>query len=145
MRPLVRSVVAAFVAAVALTPLATVAEDQPKLIGDWKLVKLGEDEVKAEEPPTLDITEEGKISGFAGINRFFGGLADDSPAKEKMLFGPLAMTRKGGPPELSKLEFAYTSALAEVNKFTIEKDTLTLLVDDKPKLVFTRVEKEDKE
>lgn len=141
MRPLVRSF-AAF-AAIALAPLATVAEDQPKLTGDWKLVKLGDEEVKAAEPPTLSVTEEGKVSGFAGVNRFFGGLADDDPAKEKTLFGPLAMTRKGGPPELNKLEVAYTAALAEVNKFTIEKDTLTLLVDDKPKLVFTRVKKDE--
>jgi heat shock protein HslJ len=136
MRPLFQSF-ATLVAAIALAPLATLAEDQPKLTGDWKLVKLNDEEVKAAEKPTLSVSEEGKVSGFAGINRFFGGLA-----KEKTLFGPLGMTRKGGPPELSKLEFAYTSALAEVNKFTIEKDTLTLLVDDKPKLVFARVKKE---
>lgn len=142
MRPFFQSF-AALVAAVALAPLATIAEDEPKLTGDWKLVKLGDEEVKAAEPPTLSVTAEGKVSGFAGINRFFGGLAENNPAKEKKLFGPLGMTRKGGSPELSKLEFAYTSALAEVNKFTIEKDTLTLLVDDKPKLVFARVKKEE--
>ncbi len=142
MNSLIRSVATAFVAAIALAPLTTVAEDQPKLTGDWKLVKLGDEEVKATEP-TLSVSDEGKVSGFAGINRFFGGLAKEDAAKEKTLFGPLAMTKKGGPPELSKLEFAYTSALAEVNKFTIDKDTLTLLVDDKPKLVFERVKKEE--
>jgi heat shock protein HslJ len=133
-----------FLAAIMLSPFAR-AEDQPQLTGDWKLVKLGEDEVKAAEPPTLSVTAEGKVAGFAGVNRFFGGLAKDDATKERTLFGPLAMTRKAGPPELSKLEFAYTTALAEVNKFTIEKETLTLLVDDKPKLVFERVKKDDKD
>jgi putative lipoprotein len=130
---------------VSFAPLAAFAEDKPVLTGDWKLIKLGDEEVKVAEPPTLSVTEEGKVSGFAGVNRFFGGLAKDDAAKEKTLFGPLGMTRKAGPPELSKLEFAYTSALAEVNKFTIDKDALTLLVDDKPKLVFARVKKEEKE
>jgi putative lipoprotein len=145
MRHLIRSIVASFVVAIALAPLGTLAEDQPQLTGDWKLVKLGDEEVKAAEPPTLSVSEDGKVSGFAGVNRFFGGLAENNPAKEKTLFGPLGMTRKAGPPEQSKLEFAYTTALAEVNKFTIEKDSLTLLVDDKPQLVLARVKKKEKE
>jgi heat shock protein HslJ len=138
MRYLAHSLFALLATSVLLTSLAAaVAADEPKLTGEWKLVKLGDDDVKAAEPPTLSVTEEGKVSGFAGVNRFFGGRA-----KEKTLFGPLAMTRKAGPPELNKLEVAYTAALAEVTRFTIDKDKLTLLTEDKPRLVFERIPKE---
>jgi heat shock protein HslJ len=119
----------------------TAASDPTALVGDWKLVQIGDDKVTSEELLTLSVTKEGKVSGSTGVNRFFGGLA-----QEKTLFGPLGTTRRGGPPAAMKLEAAYTKALGAATRFTIEKDkleqdNLTLLADDEALLVFERVKK----
>ena len=108
-------------------------EGEAKLTGDWKLVKLGEEATAAGSMVTLSVDSEGKVSGSTGVNRFAGQLA-----KEKKLFGPLAMTRRAGPPEAMALEAALTKALDEATRFTIKDDQLTLLAGDKPRLVFQR-------
>jgi heat shock protein HslJ len=122
------------VAAATDKPAVIASEPEAKLTGEWKLVKLGDKPLPAEDAPTLRVTADDKVSGFAGVNRFFGGLAT-----EKTLFGPLGMTRKAGPPEAMAIENAYTKALGEATRFTIKDDQLTLFVGDKPRLVFERV------
>ena len=148
-RPLARVAIGAVIAGIIaimgnnITDQTAAANEPPaaadegaaaKLAGDWQLVKLGEDKIPADAKITLSVTPEGKVSGATGVNRFFGGLA-----KEKMLFGPLGMTRVAGPPEAMKREAAYVKALGEVTSLAIEKDQLTLSADDKPRLVFERV------
>ncbi|MCI0361498.1 MAG: META domain-containing protein [Planctomycetaceae bacterium] len=110
------------------------AEGEARLTGDWKLVKLGEEDAPKGEAITLSVSAEGKVSGSTGVNRFSGQLANEG----KKLFGPLAMTRRAGLPEAMAAEAAYTKALGEANRFSIKEDKLTLLTDDKPRLVFER-------
>jgi heat shock protein HslJ len=121
--------------AVAAAAPADAPADETKLTGDWKLVKLGDEAVPADADITLSVTAEGKLAGSTGVNRFFGGFDDTG----KKLFGPLGMTRRAGPPDETARETAFTKALDEVTRFTIEKDQLTLLAGDKPRLVFSRV------
>jgi heat shock protein HslJ len=109
------------------------AEGEPKLSGDWKLVKLGDEATGAGAMVTLSVAADGKVSGSTGVNRFGGALA-----KEKKLFGPLAMTRRAGPPEAMAVEAAYTKALDEATRFAIKEDKLTLFAGDKARLVFER-------
>jgi heat shock protein HslJ len=109
------------------------AEGEAKLTGDWKLVKLSEEPTAAGAIITLSVDAEGKVSGSTGVNRFAGQLA-----KELRLFGPLAMTRRAGPPEAMAVEAAYAKALDEATRFTIKDDKLTLFAGDKPRLVFER-------
>ncbi len=114
---------------------AAVPAGEAKLTGDWKLIKLDGDAVAADAEITLSATAEGKVAGSTGVNRFFGGLDE----KGKKLFGPLGMTRRAGPPDAMARETAFTKALDEATRFTVEKDQLTLLAGDKPRLVFERV------
>ena len=109
------------------------AESEGKLTGDWKLVKLGEEPTAAGAMITLSVAADGKVSGSTGVNRFAGQLA-----KELRLFGPLALTRRAGPPEAMAIEAAYSKALDEATHFTIKENKLTLLAGDKPRLVFER-------
>jgi len=109
------------------------AEGSAKLTGDWKLIKLGDSETAAGAMVTLSVAEDGKVAGSTGVNNFGGALA-----KEKKLFGPLAMTRRAGPPEAMAVEAAYTKALDEATRFAIKEDKLTLFAGDKPRLVFER-------
>ena len=106
---------------------------EAKLIGDWKLVKLGDEEAPKGAPITLSVNAEGKVSGSGGVNRLFGSLA-----MMGKLFGPLGMTRRAGPPEAMAAEAAFTKVLEQATSFTIKDGKLTLLVDGKPRLVFER-------
>ena len=129
----------AFLALVATGAIAADEDDKfGKLVGDWQLVMLGDKELPDGVKITLSVTAEGKVSGTTGVNRFFGGLA-----KEKILFGPLGMTRIAGPPDAAKREAAYVKALGEATAFEIKEDQLTLSAGDKPRLVFQRVKPDE--
>lgn len=114
-------------------PEPVAGQDNGKLTGDWKLVKLGDEPLAADLMLTLSVAADGKVSGSSGVNRFAGKLAD-----EKKLFGPLIMTRRAGPPEAMAVEAAFTKALDEATRFEIKDDKLTLFAADKPRLTFER-------
>lgn len=135
------SVVAGDEPAAGTAPPADAPAGEAKMTGDWRLVKLGDDEVPAGANITISVAADGKVSGSTGVNRFFGG-PDDAGKK---LFGPLGMTRRAGPPEAMAREAAFTTALDEATRFTIDKDRLTLLAGDKPRLVLERVKPKGKE
>jgi heat shock protein HslJ len=62
--------------------------------------------------PGLDFAADGQsVSGFSGVNRFGGRYAQDGAA---LTFGPLAMTRRAGPPELMQTESRFTRILSGV-------------------------------
>lgn len=113
---------------------ATSAADD--MTGDWKLVKIGEKEVLKTVVATLSVTAVGKVSGDTGVNRFSGQLA-----KDKTLFGPLATTRRAGPPDAMEVEAGFTKALSEVTRFAIKDKTLTLFAGDTPRLILEKVER----
>lgn len=54
---------------------------------------------------TLEVNEDGRVGGSAGINRFMGRLDPDG------LFGPLATTLMAGPEELMAQEQVYLHLL----------------------------------
>ena len=69
------------------------------------------------EPPTLLIGADAKVSGFAGVNRYFSTAAFASVMAPPipLKFGPIGATRMAGPPERMELESAFTSMLARVS------------------------------
>src|SRR5215471_10474506 len=79
--------------------------------------------------PNLTLNaDKKKVTGFAGINRFFGGYKLDG---DKLSFGMLGSTRMAGPPEAMEAETAFLKMLGEVNGWKIADNTLQLLHDDK--------------
>lgn len=62
---------------------------------------------------TLEIDEEGRVAGSAGVNRFMGRLDDEK------LFGPLATTLMAGPDNLMVQERVYLDLLSETE--SVEK------------------------
>jgi len=102
-----------------------------KLAGSWVLVEMNGKEIEG-TPPTLDFTDN-RITGFTGVNRFFGGYAKEGD----QLFGKnIGMTLRAGPPERMELERKYVSALQVVTKYQLGDKRLTLDDGDKIKLVF---------
>jgi heat shock protein HslJ len=96
--------------------------------GEWVLVELAGTPFAASgerRPPTIVFdTAKMSVSGFSGVNRFFGGYERDG---EKLKFGPLAGTRMAGPPEDMKTETAFLGALESVSQWRIVSGKLELL------------------
>ena len=104
--------------------------------GDWQLVSIG-GEAPAEglDRPTLSVQADGKVAGFAGVNRYmgsFGGPGDQ-------LFGPMPTTMMAGPPEAMALEARFTTAMGAATDLRLDGSTL-VLVSDEGDLVFERAD-----
>lgn len=85
--------------------------------------------------PTLRLDAAKKqVSGFSGVNRYFGGFERTG---EKVKFGMLAGTMMAGPPEAMASEAAFLKALENVSHWRVEKGALDLLQGDKVLLHFT--------
>ncbi|WP_442485878.1 META domain-containing protein [Aeoliella sp. SH292] len=96
--------------------------------GNWKLVSLAGAAVKTDgDTPTLDISNEGSVSGSTGVNRMMGKLAGDDSDK---IFGPIASTRRAGSSESMKLESNFTRALAATTRYEVTDGKLHLFAGD---------------
>lgn len=87
----------------------------------------------AESPRTayLEFTDDGRLVGCAGTNRFFGPV---SYAKGKRLrLGPLAATRVSGP--YAKYEARFFSVMEDTRGYVLEKDKLTLYNEARQPLI----------
>ncbi|NCD19250.1 MAG: META domain-containing protein, partial [Actinobacteria bacterium] len=73
---------------------------------------------------TLDA---GEVTGTSGVNTFFGDYSWKSDGS--FMFGSLAHTEIGGPPEAMAQEAAFFEALQAVTRFELA-DTKLLLSDD---------------
>lgn len=105
---------------------------QASLQGNWILKTMAGAEVTGtEEQPQLSITADGKVSGSTGVNRVAGGLAEGDK-----LFGPLATTRRAGPPKAMEVEFAFTQALAAADAYQVAEGKLQLLANGEVVLEF---------
>jgi choloylglycine hydrolase len=107
-----------------------------KLSGTWILKSINGVPVPQEvKTPSITIAEDGKVSGFGGVNRLMGALVAGGSEK---LFGPIAGTMMAGPVAAMKLETNFTRALGEVTSARNTADGLELLgADGKVLLEFT--------
>lgn len=96
----------------------------PALIGnEWRCTRIGSRTLTEDRTPTLLMTDEGKASGFAGVNRWFGTYSVDGST---LKFGMLGMTRMAGPPERMQLEQTYADALAGVTRWSVSSGRLQM-------------------
>jgi heat shock protein HslJ len=93
----------------------------------WTLVGLGSADDLAALVPNTEITldfKDGQATGFAGCNRYF---ADYTETAEGILqIGPAASTMMACSEENMQQEIDYLAALAAVESFTLEGETLTI-------------------
>jgi len=113
--------------------------------GDWLLTRIGgpggEDlAAGGGKPPSLHIGEDGRVSGFSGVNRFAGTTELAALREGKLALNtPLAVTRMAGPPAAMDLEKRFLTALEQARSFRIDGDALRLAaVDGKELLAFQR-------
>jgi len=65
-----------------------------------------------------------RVTGYSGVNSFTGAF-ESGPAS--LSFGPLAATRRAGPPQAMTFETAFFKALGATRRYRISGETLELL------------------
>ena len=102
-----------------------------RLSGDWVLKQLNGQDVSSMlgqggRAPTMTIGTDGRVSGFAGINRYTSSLDVDRLQKGDFKLDGIAATRMAGSQEMMDVESKFTQALHEVTGFKLDGGNLNL-------------------
>jgi heat shock protein HslJ len=76
------------------------------------------------EVPYVEFTPEGKLAGFASINRFFGSLSFDKEGGVKI--SPMGTTMMAGPDPLMKQEQAFLNLFQKAETLSLDGIYLTV-------------------
>ncbi len=116
-------------ASAALMGCAQTPPPTPLAGPQWQLVELPGQAMPAAAGmprPTLNIAgEPARATGSAAVNNFVG--TAQMAGGDALVFGPLATTRRAGPPAAMQLEAAYLAALAATRSYRTGPGTLELL------------------
>ena len=85
---------------------------------------------------TLEITPEGRATGFGGCNAFTGSVTITGAA---VAFGPLASTRKACPPAVMDQESKFHQVLAAAKGWRIDEQQRKLMLTDAAGKVVARL------
>lgn len=104
--------------------------DKPVTVSDmigreWSLTALNGNGVIGEKPPTLTL-EDGRFTGFGGVNRISGNYSSDG---KRITFGQIISTRMAGDPALMEQESKFTIALESADAFEVADNQLVLSND----------------
>jgi len=106
----------------------------------WALVALEAQPVDAEPQITLELGADGRVAGFAGVNRYSGEYRMNAgKAGGALAFSPLVSSKMAGPPEQQKLEDQYMSLLQATTGYRAEGGLMELLADGRPTLRFRQL------
>jgi heat shock protein HslJ len=78
----------------------------------------GHDYPLAGETPFIKLEKDGKVSGFASINRYFGSVQVDSQGNLK--WSPFGATRMAGPENLMKQEDTFLNSIQKTEQLRSE-------------------------
>ncbi len=109
-----------------------------QLFGSWLAEEIQGRGVIDRAQSTLEIDADGSVSGNTAVNRYHGQATIDG---HNISFGPLATTRRAGPPAMMEQESKFTGALERVAGFRIGDRGLLYLFDSQGKdvLRFSRI------
>jgi heat shock protein HslJ len=93
----------------------------------WLVEDIGGRGVVDQAQTTMKFGGDGSVSGDTSVNRYQGRATIDAG---KLSFGPLATTRRAGPPALMDQESKFLKALESVKSFRIEATGLLSLLND---------------
>jgi len=101
---------------------------------EWRLTHLEGAVVSSGDvtrAPSLQFDAEGRVSGFASCNRFFGRY--EAPGGGQLRVADLGSTKMACvDPALMRQEQRYMAALQRAARFTIDGSALVLLANDQP-------------
>jgi heat shock protein HslJ len=110
------------------TPDVRSAATSDALAGtQWQITELdGAPVTESEDALLVGFGHDGRVSGSTGVNQF---TASYSMNATYVTFGPMALTRRAGPPELAAQEAVIVGSLAGACTYHLER---TRLVVDGP-------------
>ena len=90
----------------------------------WSIVELAETPiVEAETPLVVRFGHDGRVSGSTGVNQL---TASYSLTADYLTFGPLATTRRAGPPDQMEQEQRVVASLAGMCPYHLTTHTLSV-------------------
>lgn len=98
----------------------------------WTLVSINGKKVVDQSTASMILGSRGKVAGNTGVNRF-SGTADIKGSE--ISFGPLATTRRGGPPVLMAQESMFLKAMSDVVAMNLANDGALNLVNSSDEVV----------
>jgi len=98
----------------------------------WVAVEIGGQAILADAAPMLAFDTNQRVSGNTGLNGFHGSYTTDGRG---LHFGPLATTRRAGPPHATKQEAEFLDALEHTRGFSLGSDKLDLLDEEAERLM----------
>ncbi|MBB6429043.1 META domain-containing protein [Algisphaera agarilytica] len=135
------SCVACFMLAGCISPQANEGDWEIVSGQTWNLTRLnGKAPITATdgnlEPLSLELSNDGRAAGFAGVNRFFGSY--ESTPQGDIQFAALGATRmfRDDPPGLMDQEQAFFETLSAIDAYRLQDGNLILLSAGKKLLVF---------
>lgn len=87
----------------------------------WQLRKITKDGSEiplSGERPFVRFEKDGKVAGFASINRFFGSIKLDT--RGNLELSPLGSTRMAGPEQQMKQELIFLSSFQSIEQLSTE-------------------------
>lgn len=99
----------------------------PRIFGQWELVELnGQAQTFDGRPPTLALAPDGKVAGFAGVNRYTGQADAQGLREGRLDLGPLAVTMMAGSAEEMAFERRYLGAIEGAERAELREGKLEL-------------------
>jgi heat shock protein HslJ len=89
----------------------------------WRLVRIGRKATAGEREVTASFSEDGRLTGSGGCNRYMGGYAVSG---ESLTIEPLASTRMFCEPEVSDQEARFLATLQASTSWRISDGRLRL-------------------
>ncbi|MEQ1785784.1 MAG: META domain-containing protein [Acidimicrobiales bacterium] len=90
----------------------------------WEILAIdGRAVIAGEAPLAIGFGHDGRVSGTTGVNQL---TASYSLTADYLTFGPLATTRRAGPPELMDQEHRVVASLAGMCVYHLDARSLTI-------------------
>lgn len=107
-------------------PLTDDSAASNSLIGKWLAEDIAGRGAIDRAQSTIEFQEDGSVSGSTAVNRYSGKATITG---DRIVFGPLAMTRMAGPPAMMDQEAKFNAALQQAAKFRFDGNGLLFLLD----------------
>ncbi|TWT64763.1 heme-binding protein [Allorhodopirellula solitaria] len=101
--------------------------DESRLIGKWLIEDIAGKGVVDLAQTTLEVQDDGSISGNTSVNRYFGKANMEG---EQIQFGKMGATRRAGPPALMDQENKFMKAMNQVTRYQVDDRGLLHLFNE---------------
>lgn len=109
-----------------------------QIAGVWTLTHIADEPIDPDlKPPEIDISADGRLAGFAGVNRMNATINKKQLADGRFSTGPIATTLMAGPPDAMELEQRFLNAITRADEVRLEPDGagLVLLLETTDRLL----------